>query len=306
VDGNFVYVLGANGNLVCLDRSTGATKWSVSLTDKAIGGGRPNWGYSESPLVDGNHVVCSPGGSKGTLAAFDKDTGKVVWRSKDVTDPEGYSSIVVGKLAGVRQYVQQTMNGVAGFSPKNGQKLWYFPEPAYRTAVIPTPIVRDGLVYAVAGYGAGASLLQVENTDGKMDVRQLYPKAARDLMDNKHGGVVAVGDYVFGWSDANRGKWVCQEFRTGKQVWIAPGIGRGSVTAADGNLYCYGEKDGTCVLVPATADGWNEKGHFTIPRHAKYREFNNNVWTHPVVANGKLYLRDQELLFCYDVKTAAP
>jgi hypothetical protein len=160
-------------------------------------------------------------------------------------------------------------------------------------------------VYAVAGYGAGASLLQVQNTDGKFNVRQMYPQKARDLMDNKHGGVVVVGDCVFGWSDTNRGKWVCQEFRTGKELWSSTALGLGSLTCADGDLYCYSAKDGTSVLVPASAAGWSEKGRFTIPRHTRQREFNDNVWTHPVVANGRLYLRDQELLFCYDVKGTA-
>jgi outer membrane protein assembly factor BamB len=307
VDGGHLYVLGANGDLSCLDRSTGAKKWSVNLTDKkGTAGGRPVWGYSESPLVDGDRVVCSPGGSKGTLAAFDKETGKLLWQSKEVTDQEGYSSVVVAQLGGVRQYVQQTMNGVAGIAPADGKRLWYYPEPGYKVAVIPTVLVHNGLVYAVAGYGAGASLLQLENADGKFNARNLYSEEARGLMDNKHGGVLAVGDLVFGWSDASRGKWVCQDFKTGKEVWKSTAQGRGSVTCADGNLYCYSEKDGTCVLVPAVASGWKEQGRFTIPRHTKDREFNNNIWTHPVVANGKLYLRDQELLFCYDVKNAAP
>jgi outer membrane protein assembly factor BamB len=302
VDGRFIYVLGATGDLGCFDRESGAKKWGVNLTDNALGGKVQTWGYSESPLVDGDHVVCTPGGSKGTLAAFDKTTGSLVWRSKDVTDTQGYSSIVVAELAGVRQYVQQTMQGLAGFSPKDGSKLWYFSNPAYKVAVIPTPIVHDGMVYGVAGYGAGASLLRVSGADGTLDVEQLYKPEARALMDNKHGGVVAVGDDVFGWSDAKGGKWVCQDFKSGKEVWSSKALGRGSLTCADGNLYCYAEKDGTCVLVPATAAGWKEQGRFKIPKQTARREFHNNIWTHPVVANGKLYLRDQELLFCYDVK----
>lgn len=301
VDGRHVYVLGATGDLACFDRELGQKKWTVNLTDNALGGKNQAWGYSESPLVDGDHVICTPGGSKGTLAAFDKHTGKLVWRSEEVTDKQGYSSVVVAELAGVRQYVQQTMNGIAGFSPKDGSKLWYFPVPAYKVAVIPTPVIHDGLVYGVAGYGAGASLLRVTADAAKFDVQQLYKPDARSLMDNKHGGVVAVGNNVFGWSDAKGGKWVCQDFKSGKEVWSSKALGRGSVTCADGNLYCYAEKDGTCVLVPAKADGWHEHGRFKIPRQTTRREFNNNIWTHPVVANGKLYLRDQELLFCYDV-----
>ncbi len=305
VAGDAVVALGAEGDLACFDRSTGTKRWSVRLTGSdGLGGGLPHWGYSESPLVDGDRVVCSPGGSRGTLAALDKNSGKVLWRSTELTDPAAYSSVVPGQLAGVRQYVQQTMKGVAAVAPEDGRLLWYHPRAEYRVAVIPAPLVHEGLVYATAGYGAGECLLQPERADGKFTTRDLYA-GARRVMDNKHGGVVAVGENVFGWSDSNRGEWICQDFRTGKKVWGSKALGRGSVTCADGMLYCYAEKDGTCVLVPASAAGWKEQGRFTIPRHPEHRELDNNVWTHPVVANGRLYLRDQDFLFCYDVKAAA-
>ncbi len=302
VAGDLMVALSADGDLCCLDRDGGTVKWSMSLKDSGIGGNQPNWGYSESPLVDGEQVVCTPGGSKGTLAAFDRHTGKLLWQSKGLTDEAGYSSIVVAEIGGVRQYVQQTMSGVVGVSPADGQLLWRYPRREYRTAVIPTPVVHDGLVYATAGYGAGAALLKFDRPDGKFIVKNLYDDTARRVMDNKHGGVVAVDKYVFGWSDSAGGKWVCQELLSGKALWRSGALGRGSLTCADGHLYCYSETDGTCVLVPASDKGWQEHGRFTIPRHPASREFANNVWTHPVVANGKLYLRDQQFLFCYDVK----
>jgi outer membrane protein assembly factor BamB len=303
VDGDLIVVLGANGDLVGFDRVSGGKKWWVKLTDKnGIGGRIPGWGYSESPLIDGPRVVCSPGGPKGTIAAFDKNNGEVLWRTKALTDDAAYSSIVIAEIAGKRQYIQQTMKGIVGLAPEDGSVLWSYPRGEYRTAVIPTVVVRDGLIYCVSGYGAGAALLKVEHSNGKFEVKNLYESDARKVMDNKHGGVVAVGDAVFGWSDSKRGQWVCQDLKDGHEVWSSTKLGRGSLTCADGNLYCYSEKDGTCVLVPATRDGWQEKGRVTVPRHPEKREFNNNVWTHPVVANGKLYLRDQEFLFCYDVK----
>ncbi len=301
VDGEFLYALGAAGQLHCLKTVDGSEVWSVDL-EKDLGGKRPTWYYSESPLVDGGQVVCTPGGSKGTLAALNKKTGKVLWRSKELTDPAGYSSVVPDEIGGSRQYVQLTMKGVAGVSAKDGKLLWYYPNPRYRTAVIPTAIVHDNYVYAVAGYGAGPVLLELTPDGARDRVKQLYDDAARRVMDNKHEGVVRVGDYIYGWSDAERGKWVCQELKTGKEVWSSKKLGRGSITCADGCLYCYSENNGTCVLVPASPDGWTEKGRFTIPRHTARREFNNSVWTHPVVANGRLYLRDQELLFCFDVR----
>jgi outer membrane protein assembly factor BamB len=303
VDGDVLFVLGANGDLACLEAATGAKRWSVSLT-KDLGGQQPNWGYSESPLVDGDRVICTPGGAKGTLAALDKATGKALWRSEGLTDWAAYSSCVAAEIGGVRQYVQLTMQGwqkggVVGVAAKDGRKLWYYEHPKYKTAVIPTPIVHDGLVYAAAGYGAGCVLLKPTRDGDTFKVEQLYDDAAMRLMDNKHEGVVLVGGHVYGWSD--RGKWVCQDFKTGKEVWSSKALGRGSVACAGGDLYCYSEDDGTAVLVPASPDGWKEKGRFTIPRHTRRREYKNNIWTHPVVANGRLYLRDQELLFCYDV-----
>jgi outer membrane protein assembly factor BamB len=306
VDGERLYVLTASGQLACLKSEDGTKVWSVDLV-KDLGGGRPIWNYSESPLVDGDRVVCTPGGRQGTLAALDKQTGKVLWRSKELTDGAGYSSIVIDEVGGVRQYVQLTMKGgrggggVAGVAAGDGRLLWYFLNPRYRTAVIPTAIVHDNYVYAVAGYGAGAVLLELAPGGSRFQVKQLYDQAARDLMDDKHEGVVRVGDHVFGWSDKGK-QWVCQEFKTGREVWASRALGQGSITCADGYLYCYSEDKGTVALVPASPDGWKEKGRFTIPRHSAHREFPNNVWTHPVVANGRLYLRDQELIFCYDVK----
>jgi outer membrane protein assembly factor BamB len=296
VDGNRLYALSSAGQLVCLKTDSGEKVWSVDLIGD-LGGGRPNWNYCESPLVDGDHVICTPGGARGTLAALDKNTGKVIWRSTELKDAAGYSSIVPAAVGGVPQYVQQTMKGIAGVAAKDGRLLWYHKQPKYRVAVIPTPIVSDNLVYATAGYGAGDVLLRLTPGADGTRAEQLYDETAQGVMDDKHEGVVLVGDHVYGWSD--KGGWTCQELKTGKKVWQSNKLGRGSITSADGMLYCYSEKDGTAVLILATPEGWQEKGRFTIPRHTQRREYNNNIWTHPVIANGRLYLRDQELIFCY-------
>jgi outer membrane protein assembly factor BamB len=302
VDGGRLYALSSSGQLVCLKSDSGEKVWSVSLTgEDGLGGGKPFWNYSESPLVDGDRLVCSPGGSQGTVAALDKETGKVRWRCTELTDTAAYSSMVPVDVGGVRQYVQLTMKGVAGVAAKDGRLLWYYRHPKYRTAVIPTPIVRDNYVYAAVGYGAGDVMLKLTPQANGTKAEQIYNERAMGVMDNKHEGVVLVGDYVYGWSDWGKG-WTCQEFKTGKFLWQSKKLGQGSITSAGGMLYCYSEKDGTTALVLATPDGWREKGRFTIPRHTKRREYNNNIWTHPVVANGRLYLRDQELIFCYDVK----
>lgn len=308
VDGEFVYALSASGALACLQAADGKKVWSVNMTGKdGLGGNKPNWNYSESPLVDGDRVVCTPGGSQGTLAALNKATGEVLWRSKELTDNPGYSSVVPTTVGGVRQYVQLTMKpgrdnggGIAGVSAKDGRLLWYYLHKKYRTAVIPSPIVYENYVYAAVGYGAGDVLLKLTPQGDGTNAEQIYDEDAMRLMNNKHEGVVRVGDYVYGWSD--NGGWTCQEFKTGKKMWQSRNLGRGSISCADGMLYCYSEDKGTVVLVAASSNGWEEKGRFTIPQHSEKRSPRGGVWTHPVVANGKLFLRDQELLFCYEVK----
>jgi outer membrane protein assembly factor BamB len=304
VDGDYLYALSASGRLNCLKKADGVVVWSVELASRdGLGGNRPGWNYSESPLVDGDKIICSPGGSKGTLAALDRKTGRVIWRSKELTDPAGYSSVIVVEVGRIRQYVQLTMRGVAGVSAKDGTLLWYYRHPGYRIAVVPTPVFHDGYVYAVAGYGAGSVLLQL-SPDGKgTKAEQVYERDKMRLMDNKHGGVVRVGNHVYGYSD--RGSWLCQEFKTGKSVWMSRALGRGSLTYADGHLYCYSENNGTVALVPAKPDKWQEKGRFQLPKLSDRRRPSGGVWTHPVIANGRLYLRDQELLFCYDIKDSA-
>lgn len=304
VEGDYLYALSSGGVLACLKAKDGEKVWSVNLTGPSgLGGARPTWNYSESPLVDGEQVICTPGGSQGAMAALDKKTGAVLWRSKELTDPAGYSSPVPVTVGGIRQYVQLTMKGVAGVAAKDGRLLWYYRNSKYSTAVIPSPIIHENYVYAVAGYRAGAVLLKLTPDGNGTKAEQLYDQDAMRVMDNKHEGVVLVGDYVYGWSD--RGGWTCQELKTGKLMWQSKDFGKGSLTSAGGMLYCYSEDTGAVALVAANPDGWREISRFTIPQQAKRRErvfYKNNVWTYPVIANGRLYLRDQDLIYCYQVK----
>jgi outer membrane protein assembly factor BamB len=255
------------------------------------------WGYTESPLVDGDVVVCTPGGKQGTLAALEKSTGEVRWRSKEFTDEAGYSSLVVSDVSGIRQYVQRTGASVSGVAAKDGRLLWRVAHAA-RTAAIPTPIVSDNYVFSTSGYGAGCILIRLTPDGDGITAEQVY---ANKAMTNHHGGVVKVGDYIYGYSDG--GGWTCLEFKTGNVVWKENRkLGKGSITAADGRLYCYSENDGTVALIEASPEGWKECGRFKIPKQTKLPRKRGKIWTHPVVANGQLYLRDQDLIFCYQVK----
>jgi outer membrane protein assembly factor BamB len=300
IDGDSLYALGSQGSLVCVATADGKQAWKVSLPQDLQGEMMSGWGWSESPLLDGDRVVCTPGGKKGALAALDKKNGKVLWRSSGITNQAAYSSAVVDEVSGVKQYVQVVNKAIVGVAAKDGKVLWQQEKPEHHTAVIPTPIVRDDYVYATAGYGVGCDLLRLAPEGPAFKVERVYDRDVRKTVDNKHGGVVLVGNYIYGWTDSG-GRWVCQELKTGKIVWDSKELGRGSVTYADGHLYCYAESDGTLALVRASPEGWKEDGRFSIPRAKK----KGSIWAHPVVANGRLYLRDQDLFFCFDVKDHA-
>jgi outer membrane protein assembly factor BamB len=302
VAGDLLYGIGGQGELVCVETATGKIRWQVSLKKDLGGQMMSGWGYSESPLVDGNQVICTPGGSKGTLAALDRQSGKLIWQSKELTDLAAYSSCIVAEVGGLRQYIQVTGSAVAGVAAKDGRLLWRYPKDDFRTAVVPTPIFHDNQVYVTAGYGSGCALLKLTPNGNGTKAEKVY---ANKNMTNHHGGVVRVGEYVYGFSDSER-NWICQNFQTGETVWSGQKkLGKGSLTCADGHLYCYSESDGTLVLVEASPKGWKEDGRFKIPRETTIRSSSGKIWTHPVVANGRLYLRDQDLIFCFDVQNGA-
>jgi outer membrane protein assembly factor BamB len=290
VEGDKVYALSGKGDLACVNAADGKVVWTASMS--ALGGKVPTWGYAESVLVDGDRVVCTPGGSKGAIAALNKNTGEVLWQSKEFTDGAQYASIVPAKINGTDTYVQLTMQSIVGISPKDGKMLWKEPWPG-RTAVIPTPIVRDNLVYVTSGYGVGCKQIRVK-PDNSVEV--VYENK---VMKNHHGGVILVGDHVYGHADAG---WTCQDFKTGEQVWNDRKFNKGAVGFADGMLYCVEEGSGTVALVEASPDSWKEHGRFKLDPQTKIRSPQGRIWTHPVISNGKLYLRDQDLIYCYDVK----
>lgn len=296
VNGSLVAVLGQDGDLVCLDAASGKVLWKHNLKSELGGKVMSGWGYSESPIIEGDLVVCSPGGAEGTIAAFDKKTGKLAWRTKDFTDPASYSSMVAATLGGVRQLIQLTGANVVGVSAADGKVLWRAPR-AGRTAVIPTPIYSDGQVYVASGYGAGCNLFKITAKDSTFSAEQVYQNTA---MVNHHGGVVRVGDYLYGFSDQKG--WTCQDFKTGEVKWqVKDKLGKGSISYADGRLYLRAEGGpGTLVLIEASPEGFKECGRFNQPDRS-----NKNSWPHPVIAAGKLYIRDQDTLLCYDLSAPA-
>lgn len=293
VDGDQVVTLGQFGELVCVEAATGKERWRKNLETDFGGKMMSGWNYSESPLVDGDQVISTPGGAQGTLVALNKKTGAVLWQSKDWTDKAAYSSVIVEEIGGVRQYLQLTDASVAGVAATDGKLLWRAPRPG-RTAVIPTPIYADNSVYVTSGYGVGCNLFKITAADGKFSAEQVYENK---VMVNHHGGVIKLGEDVYGYSDGKG--WTCQNFKTGEAVWQEKEkLGKGAIAYADGMFYLRDERGkGTVVLIEATPKGWNEKGRFDQPDRS-----DKNSWPHPVTANGRLYLRDQDILLTYDVK----
>ena len=298
VDGDLLFALGSTGDLVCLATKDGEVKWRKNLV-KDFGGKIPNWGYSESPLVDGENVVVTPG-AKGGVVALNKKTGEKVWQTAGMTDGAGYSSLVPFEVGGVRQYAQQTMSHGIGVRASDGKLLWSVGEIKRATAVIPTPVVDGNVVFFTSGYGAGCEAFKLEPDGDGTKAEKIYSK--NSVVQNHHGGVIRVGDKVYGHSDKTG--WVCFDFKTGpdEPVWANKKFGKGSITYADGEFYCYAEGKGELVRIKATDKGWEETGKLTIPSTSPLRKpTSGKVWAHPVVANGKLFLRDFELLFCYDL-----
>ncbi len=291
-----LYGLGPKGTLACVDAESGNIDWKVHMIDdfKGKAGG---WGYSESPLVDGDKLIVAPGGNEAGIVALDKATGKVIWKADEVRPGKAeYASILVVEMNGVRQYVKFFEKVVVGVAADSGKLLWQGDFDG-RTAVIPTPIVEGNQVYVAAGYGVGCKAFEVSSSN---EVTTLWENK---VMKNHHGGVIKFGDHLYGFSDGPG--LVCQDWKSGEMVWQEKDgqhLAKGAVHIADGMIYALNEQNGAVTLVEATPDGYKEKGRFVLEPQSSQRNPQGKVWTHPVVIGGQLYLRDQELLHCYDVK----
>jgi outer membrane protein assembly factor BamB len=311
VDGDRVYALGTDGDLLCADVAAGKPIWRRNLPADFAGkmmfaGGRYDWRFSESPLVDGERLIVSPGTQGAALVALNKKNGKEIWRvaipdlGEQGLDGAGYASAVVSEAAGVRQYVQLLGRGLVGVEASSGRFLWGYNRIANHVANIPTPIVSGDHVFASSGYGAGAVLLKVEREGEGIAAREVYFLDASTLQ-NHHGGLVLHDGHIYAGTGLNKGLPVCVELATGKLKWgPVRNAGRNSAAPiyADGRLY-FRYQNGLMVLVDADAGGYRERGSFTIPDVVK------ESWSHPVIAGGRLYLREQDRLHVYDLRQPA-
>jgi len=297
-DGDTVYVITPFGQLVACSTADGREKYRVDLKARFGGTKGDSWGYSESVTIDGDRLVCTPGGEQATMVALDKRTGRPLWSCPMKGDRgAGHSSIVTADVGGRKVYIQTTAAGGFAVDAETGKFHWAYPIDK-TTAVIPTPIVKGDLVFIAAGYKRGGALLrQKAGPGGSVTMEEVY--GLKPELANKHGGIVLVGDHLYGCAD-DQAILLCAEFDTGKVVWKERGSGKGSATvvAADGHVYVR-YADGTVSLVKADPAAYTEVSSFKVPGSG-----DRPSWAHMVILDGRLYLREGDAILCHDVRAA--
>ena len=283
VDGDRVYALGGNGDLSALDARTGKIVWTKNILQE-FGGSNITWGISESPLVLGNKILVNAGGSDASIVALNKSDGSVIWKSQ--SDKAGYSSAIPLTLNGLTQVVFFTGRRAVGLDANDGRLLWEYRKPANGTANAATPIARGNRVFISSDYGTGGGVVEIKPDNTAQEIW------FSNNMRNHHSSSVLIGDYLYGYSSSFL---TAMKFDTGEMAWRDRSVGKGSLVYADGHLYCFSE-NGVVGLVEATPAGYKEKGRFRIQQDSL------PTWSHPVVAGGRLYLRDQDTIYAYDVK----
>ncbi|HLQ45944.1 MAG TPA: PQQ-binding-like beta-propeller repeat protein, partial [Planctomycetaceae bacterium] len=292
VDGDRVYAMGCFGDLVCLDAKSGQRRWHKNVLkefgfrDRTI-----HWGICESPLIDGDKLIVTPGGSEATMVALNKNSGSVLWKSKAPGNPPaGYASAIAIEVGGVRQYVNFTARSLIGVRAADGEFLWQNNSAANGTANCSAAVFHDNHVFYASGYGAGGACLRLESNGNTTKADEVYKTRE---MQNHHGGMVVVNGCLYG---CNEKILTCLDLLSGKVMWQNRSVGKGSVTFADGMLIVRSE-NGPLALVEANSQRYVEQGRFEQPKRS-----NRPSWAYPVVANGRLLLRDLDLLLCYDLR----
>ena len=304
------YLVTSDGIAVCLSVDDGSVIWKREFSD--WGGKMMSvWGFSESPLLDGDKLICTPGGSKGMVVALNKDSGEEIWactlpkyedeegvNGKNLKDGAGYASAVISRGGGVKQYVQLVGRGLIGINAENGKLLWRYKRVSNGTANIPTAIIDGDYVFTSTGYGTGSALLKLQSeADGSIAPKEIYWAEGKTIQ-NKHGGMVLVDGHIYCGHGNGNGLPICLDMASGDVAWgpeRAKGKGETSLVYADGHVIMRRE-DGVVLLVKATSESFELVSYFE-PEYQK-----GKTWAHPVIANGKLYLREQDKLMCYKLK----
>jgi outer membrane protein assembly factor BamB len=292
-DGGRVYHESPLGELICLDAKTGDRVWGLNIL-KQFGGRNIEWGLAESVLIDGDRLICCPGGTKGSVVALDKRTGEKVWASPDTGKPPSYASPALAVCGGLRMILTMNAKSLIGVNADTGELLFEFPHVTEYDVNALMPIYHDGHIFISSGYGSGSALLKVAVDGDKAAVEQVWESKE---LDNHHGGVLRLDGYLYGAAhNANRANWICLDWKTGQKKCAEPGVGKGSLTWADGMLYTLSENRKVGLVKPSPG-GHKVVSQFMIPSGGE-----GPTWAHPVVCGGRLYVRHSDKLFAYDVK----
>ncbi len=290
VDGNRVYHENPSGDLVCLSTDGGEKIWGLNILEKAAGK-NIQWALAESVLIDGDRLICCPCGQKASVVALNKQTGKMIWAARGLGDKAGYASPVLIEAGGLRIILTMTAKALIGVNAENGDLLFRHPHETKYDVNATDPIYHDGHIFISSGYGTGSEMLKLDVRGAKATVSRKW--ANKDL-DNHHGGVVLYEGHLYGSNSGN--KWICLDWNTGRKVYAEKGVGKGSLTLAEGMLYTLSENNRMGVA-PAMPDGLNLAGEFRVPSGG-----GGKSWAHPVVCGGRLYIRHAHKLYVYDVK----
>lgn len=307
-DDGLIFALGSQGILICSDAKTGKLIWKKDLPKdlsaevNPVGGGpeKFGWGYSWSPIVDGEKLIIVPGGPLGLLAALNKKTGDQIWRSSDVKMQAPYASPTIATIESQKTIVQITQKGCVGVNPEDGKLLWeYKRESEYHDVVCTTPVISGNMIATSVGFGDGMDCFKIEKSESSLQAKQVYSKKE---IANDNGGIVLVGKHVYGFH--LKRAWECVDLETGNVAWSSPrkSLGAGSIIAADGRLYILTEDSGEIAMLNASPEAYKEISKFKIPELSNLKKSRGRIWSHPAISNGKLFVRDQELLYCFEIR----
>jgi outer membrane protein assembly factor BamB len=290
IDGDRLYHENPVGDVVCLNAKTGSRIWGLNILEE-FQGKNITWALAESLLIDGDHVICCPGGPDTAVVALDKMTGETVWKSRSADDAAGYASPSLAEYGGLRMVLTMTAKALIGVNADTGDLLFRYPHKTAYDVNALMPIFHNGQIFISSGYGSGSELLKVQVDGDQAAVEKVW--SSKDL-DNHHGGVLLLDGYLYGSSF--RGKWVCLDWKTGETMYSESGVGKGSLTYAEGMLYTLSEKS-RMGLVKATPEGHEVISEFRLPQGGE-----GPSWPHPVVCGGRLYIRHSDYLYVYDVR----